>query len=146
VAALTADTVWSVPAYGESGAYRSAPRGTQRPLNASARGVISRAAPYWRLAFPNVGGQNYLSIGTYGLAASVYQAGVSGPTNRFTDLAVDLAYMHSFGSNSFTLDGTWIAEEQHWHAGAAANPTNTLRTLRMDAMYAIGPHSAFTLA
>src|SRR5256885_3950084 len=117
------------------GAYRSAPLGIQRPLDSMATGVISGAAPYWRVAFPNVWGQNYLSVGTYGIAASVYPAGVSGPTNRFTDLAVDLAYMHSFGSNSFTLDGTWIHEKQTWTAGGAANPTNTLRTFRMDAMY-----------
>jgi len=54
--------------------------------------------------------------------------------------------MHSFGSNSFTLDGTWIHEKQTWAAGGAANPTNTLRTFRMDAMYHIGTRYAFTLA
>src|SRR5438128_9533203 len=97
-------------------------------------------------ALPISWGQNYLSVGTYGMAASVFPTGVEGPTNRFTDFAVDLAYMHSFGSNSFTLDGTWIHEKQTWTAGGAANPTNTLRTFRMDAMYHIGTRYAFTLA
>src|SRR5438876_654656 len=138
--------MWNDRVYGEFGAYRSAPLGIQRPLDSTATGVISGAAPYWRVAFPNVWGQNYLYVGTYGIAASVYPAGVAGPTNRFTDVAVDLAYMHSFGSNSFTLDGTWIHEKQTWTAGGAANPTNTLRTFRMDAMYHIGTRYAFTLA
>jgi len=146
VAGLTAYTLWNDRVYGEIGMYRSAPLGVHRPLDSTATGVISGTAPYWRVAFPNAWGQNYLSVGTYGMAASVYPAGVTGPTNRFTDVALDIAYMHSFGSNSFTLDGTWIHEKQTWTAGGAANPTNTLRTFRMDAMYHIGTRYAFTLA
>ena len=146
VAGLTAYTMWNDRIYGEVGMYRSAPLGVHRPLDSTATGVISGAAPYWRLALPNAWGQNYLSIGTYGMAASVYPTGVVGATNRFTDVAVDVAYMHSFGSNSFTLDGTWIHEKQTWTAGGAANATNTLRTFRMDAMYHVGQRYAFTLA
>jgi len=116
-AGLTAYTMWNDRVYGEVGVYRSAPLGVPRPLDSTATGVISGAAPYWRVALPNVWGQNYLSIGTYGMAASVYPTGVAGATNRFTDVAVDVAYMRSFGSNSFTLDGTWIHEKQTWTAG-----------------------------
>src|SRR5437879_7213532 len=114
--------MWNDRVYGEFGAYRSAPLGIQRPLDSAATGVISGAAPYWRVAFPNVWGQNSLSVGTYGIGASVYPAGVSRPTNRFTDLAVDLAYMQSFGSNSLTLDGTWIPEQQTCAARGPAHP------------------------
>ena len=146
VAGLTAYTMWNDRVYGEVGVYRSAPLGVLRPLDSTATAVISGVAPYWRLALPNVWGQNYLAIGTYGMAASVYPTGVAGATNRFTDFAVDIAYMRSFGSNSFTLDGTWIHEKQTWTAGGAANATNTLRTFRMDAMYHIGQRYAFTLA
>src|SRR5438270_106467 len=125
VAGLTAYTMWNDRVYGEFGAYRSAPLGIQRPLDSTATGVIKGAAPYWRVAFPNVWGQNYLSVGTYGIAARVFPAGVAGPTNRFTDVALDIAYMRSVGSNSFTLDGTWIHEKKTWTAGGAANPTHT---------------------
>jgi hypothetical protein len=145
-AGLTAYTMWNDRVYAEFGVYRSAPLGIQRPLDSTATGVIKGAAPYWRLALPSTWGQNYLSVGTYGMEASIFPTGVEGSTNRFTDFAVDLAYMHSFGSNSFTLDGTWIHEKQTWAAGGAANPTNTLRTFRMDAMYHIGTRYAFTLA
>ena len=146
VAGLTGYAMWNDRVYGEAGVYRSAPLGVSRPLDSTATGVISGAAPYWRFALPNNWGKDYLSVGTYGLAASVYPSGVGGPTNRFTDFAIDLAYMHSFGPNSFTLDGTWIHEKQTWTAGGAANPTNTLRTFRMDAMYHIGTRYAFTVA
>src|ERR1700694_125133 len=146
VAGLTGYAMWNDRVYGEAGLYRAAPIGAKRPLDPTAVNVISGTVPYWRLAFPNTWGQNYLSVGTYGMAARVYPTGVAGPTNRFTDVAVDLAYMHSFGSNSFTLDGTWIHEKQSWTAGGAANPTNTLRTFRLDAMYHIGTRYAFTVA
>lgn len=146
VAGLTGYAMWNDRVYGEAGVYRSSPVGAHRPLDSTATGVISGAAPYWRLALPNTWGQNYLSFGTYGMAAHLYPAGVAGPTNRFTDVAVDIAYMHSFGSNSFTLDGTWIHEKQSWTPGGAANPSNTLRTLRVDAMYHIATQYAFTIA
>ena len=146
VAGLTGYAMWNDRIYGEAGVYRSAPIGVSRPLDSTATGVIRGAAPYWRFALPNTWGQDYLSVGTYGLAASVYPSGIVGPTNRFTDVAIDFAYMHAFGPNSFTLDGTWIHEKQTWTAGGAANPTNTLRTFRMDAMYHIGTRYAFTVA
>lgn len=145
VAGLTGYTMWNDRVYAEAGLYRSAPVGVHRPLDSTATSVISGAAPYWRFALPNTWGNDYVSIGTYGMAASLYPTGVTGLTNRFTDVAVDLAYMHMFGSNSFTLDGTWIHEKQTWTAGGA-NPTNTLRSFRMDAMYHIGTLYAFTLA
>ncbi len=146
VAGLTAYTMWNDRVYAELGLYRSAPLGVHRPFDSTVTGVIDGAAPYWRFALPNVWGENYLSIGTYGMAASVYPAGVVGPTNRFTDVALDLAFMRALGSNSFTLDGSWIHEQQAWRAGGAANATNTLRTFRIAAMYHLGQRYAFTLA
>src|SRR5256886_9948481 len=85
VAGLTAYTMWNDRVYGELGVYRSAPLGVHRPLDSTATGVIKGAAPYWRLALPNVWGQNYLSIGTYGMAASGYSAGVGGPAQPVND-------------------------------------------------------------
>src|SRR5438309_11242503 len=99
--------MWNDRVYGEFGAYRSAPLGNQRPLDSTATGVIKGAAPYWRVAFPNVLGQNYLSGGTYGIAASVFPAGGAGPTDRFTDVALDIAYMPHFGAKRFTPAGPW---------------------------------------
>ena len=146
VAGLTAYTMLNNRVYAEVGAYRSAPLGVSRPLDGSASGVIKGVAPYWRLALPNSWGHSYLSLGTYGISAQVYPTGVTGPTNRFTDVAFDLAFMQSFGPNSFTTDATWIHESQKWSAGGTTNATNTLNTVRVAAMYHIGSRFAFTLA
>lgn len=146
VAGLTAYTMWNNRVYAEFGGYRSAPVGVPRPLDGSATGVIRGLAPYWRVALPNTWGQHSLMIGAYGMSAKVYPTGVSGPTNRFSDVAADLAWMWMTGSNSVTLDGTLIHERQHWDAGGTANPLNTLTTVRFDAMYHIRQVVAFTLA
>jgi hypothetical protein len=146
VAGLTAYTLWNDHVYLEGGVYRSAPVGTARPLDSLAAGVVRGVAPYWRIAFPNTFGSQYLSIGTYGMSLRTYPAGVTGPTNRFTDVAVDLSYLLTLGSNSFTTDATWIHESQRWDAGGAANAKNTLNTVRFDAMYHVGHQYAFTVA
>jgi hypothetical protein len=146
VAGLTAYTLWGDHVYLEGGAYRSAPVGSPRPLDATAEGVLRGVAPYWRVAFPNSFGSQYLSIGTYGMSVRMYPTGVSGPANRFTDVAVDMSYLLPFGSNSFTTDATWIHESQRWDAGGTANPRNSLNTVRLDAMYHIAHMYAFTVA
>ncbi len=145
-AGLSAYMMWNDAVYAELGGYRSAPVGVSRPLDTTATAVIKGLAPYWRIALPHSWGNSYLSVGTYGMSAQVFPAGVAGPTNRFTDVALDVAYLVSLGRNSASLDGTWIHETQKWSAGGSANATNTLNTVRFDAMYHIGQRYAFVLA
>jgi hypothetical protein len=146
VAGLTAYTLWNDHVYLEGGVYRSAPVGTTRPLDSAAAGVLSGVAPYWRVAFPNTFGSQYLSVGTYGMSMKLFPAGVSGPSNKFTDVAFDVSYLLPLGANSFTTDATWIHETQRWDAGGTANARNTLNTVRFDAMYHFGHQYAFTVA
>ena len=148
VAGLTGYTMWGDKLYLEFGAYGAAPLGTQRPLalDSTAAGQISGVAPYWRATLPfNVGG-NYLSIGTYGMAAEVYPANVTQPADQFTDVAADVSFLAPMGANSFTLDGTFINETQKRNPGESQNVNNTLRTFRFDAMYHVGHMWAFTVA
>jgi hypothetical protein len=146
VAGLTAYTLWNDAIYLEVGAYRAAPLGTTRPLDSTAVGAVAGFAPYWRLAFPHNWGSQYLSLGTYGMSVRMYPAGINGPTNRFTDIGVDLSYLMSLGHNSITTDATWIHESQRWDAGGSANLRNTLSTFRFDMMYHVGHEYAFTVA
>jgi hypothetical protein len=146
VAGLTAYTMWNDRVYGEVGFYFPAPVGTPRPLDSTAVGALKAGAPYWRLVLPHSFGKHYLAIGTYGMVSKIYPSGITGPTNRFTDIGVDLAYLLSLGANSFTTDATWIHEKQRWDAGGSANPTNTLTTFRFDAMYHVSHRYAFTVA
>src|SRR5207245_7031902 len=89
VAGLSAYTMWNDRVYGEVGMCRSAPVGVHRPLDSPATGVIRGAAPYCPPPPPHPWGENYLSVGTYGMSATLYPTGVGGPSNRFTDVAVD---------------------------------------------------------
>jgi hypothetical protein len=147
VAGLTAYTLWNNQVYGEFGFYRSAPVGTNRPLDNSTD-VLKGGAPYWRVALPHQFGKHYLSVGGYGMTAKVYPAGagLTGPTNKFSDVALDLAYFVNLGNNSFSTDATWIHEKQTWSAGGTTNPTNTLNTYRLAAMYHVRQMYAFTVA
>jgi hypothetical protein len=146
VAGLTAYTMWNDQVYAEFGFYRSAPVGTSRPLDSTATDVVKGGAPYWRLALPHQWGRHYLSVGAYGMSANLFPAGVSGPTNKFRDVALDLAYFVTLGDNSFSTDATWIHEKQTWGAGGSSNPSNTLNTYRLTAMYHVRHLWAFTLA
>ena len=146
VAGLTAYTMWGSHLYLEGGAYRAAPLGVPRPLDGTATDVLAGAAPYWRVAIPNTISGKYLSVGAYGMSSRIYPAGVTGPTNRFTDVAADLSFLWPMGNNSFTTEATYIHESQHWNAGGSANATNTLKTFRFDMMYHVGHMYAFTAA
>ncbi len=146
VAGLTAYTMWGDHVYLEAGAYRAAPLGTERPLAiAGAEGQVKGFAPYRRVAFPMTFGQHYLSVGAYGRSADLYPADSTQPNTRVTDVAVDLSYLIPVGHNSFTVDGTWIHETRK-NAPGATNVSNTLNTLRFDAMYHVGHEWAFTIA
>lgn len=132
VVGVSASTMWNRRVFGEVGVYRSAVIGQSGPLDSTASDAIHGVAPYWRLAFPRSHGNNYLMIGTYGLSARLYPAGVTGPTNRFTDVAFDVMDQLKLGLRGLAFHGTWIHETQRWDAGGAGNLTNTLNTYRMD--------------
>lgn len=146
IAGLTAYTMWGGHLYLEGGAYRAAPVGANRPLDSTATGVLAGVAPYWRVAIPNTIGGKYLSVGAYGMQSRVYPGGVTGPTNRYTDVAADLSFLWPMGENSFTTEATYIHESQRWDAGGSANLNNTLKTFRFDVMYHGGHMYAFTAA
>lgn len=148
VAGLTAYTMWGEHLYAELGGYRSAPVGINRPIAIdSAVGRIKNFAPYWRVALPFNIGDQYLSIGTYGMVANLYASDLVGEPSRFTDVAADLSFLAPFGHNSLTADATLIHESQHRPTpGDAENTDNTLTTVRFDAMYHIDHQWAFTVA
>ena len=149
VAGLSAYTMWGDHLYAEFGGYRSAPVGVERPIAVGdLGGLVQGTAPYWRVALPFNLGNNYVSVGTYGMSTKLYPDGGAGDPARFTDMAFDLNFLIPSGSgaNSFTTDATWIHESQHRPAGGSANVDNTLDTYRLDAMYHIEHRWAFTVA
>lgn len=137
VAGLGAYTLWNNLVYGELSVYRSAPQGGSHPPDSTATNIVQGVAPYWRVALQRVWGAQYVEVGTYGLYAKLYPTGVTGPTNRFTDIALDAQYERPVGAGNFAAHATWIHERQAldaaFAAGSSTNPSNTLNTVKADA-------------
>lgn len=122
--------------YAEATAYRSAPQGSIMPLDSTATSVTNGVIPYWRLALQHQVGPTYMMLGTYGFAANLYPRGVSGKTNRYTDIGVDAQVEHNMGTMTIIGRATYIHEQQHLDALFTQDPQGaeslrpTLSTVR----------------
>lgn len=136
--------MWDNHLYGDVTLYRSQHLGGPVPADgANFAHNIKDAAPYWRFAWQGSKGKNYLELGTYGIYAKSFPGAISGPTDKFTDTAVDLSYERNVGkSDLFVVHSTFIYEHQDldasFAAGAAGQSKHNLRTFRLDADYHFG--------
>ena len=133
--------------YLEGGAYRSAQTsftnettGGPGPLDSTApeMRINGPAAPYWRAAWEQDWGNNSLSFGTYGIWAPTHPTGTgqSGPTNTFTDIALDAQYQYITDSHVFSVLTTWIHELRHFQdVTLAAHTDDTLNTVQITGEY-----------
>jgi hypothetical protein len=149
VAGVTAYGFWMDSIYAELGVYRSAPQGFTNqqtnaagPLNSTASNVINGVAPYWRVTYELQWAHQTLSIGTYGLRIELFPGNgniLSGPTDRFTDTALDAQYQFIGDDHIVSAQATYIHEHQDLSAsavlGTAANPSDSLNTLRIGGSY-----------
>ncbi len=134
VGGLGAYVFWNNLIYAELSGYRTA-QSSATPL----KGV----APYWRIAVEPNWGHHSLSVGTYGMVADIYPAPPGyvsgGPTDRYTDLALDSQYQYISGDNIFSAHTTWIHEKRNLNAsytlGNAENSLGKLRTFKVDGTY-----------
>ncbi|HEY6442001.1 MAG TPA: hypothetical protein VIY66_01535 [Candidatus Acidoferrales bacterium] len=106
---------------------------------------IQGAAPYWRLAWQQSFGNNYLEVGGYGMHVSSTPNTVTGPTDDFTDAAVDAQWervLPKLNNNLLTIRGTYIHESQNLNATFGAGGTSflshDLNTFRVNAAYHFG--------
>ena len=76
------------------------PQGAALPLDSSAVNTAQGAIPYWRVAYQKQMSNDYLMLGTFGLHAELYPAGVTGPTNQYNDLGFDAQYEHPTGAGA----------------------------------------------
>jgi hypothetical protein len=104
------------------------------------RGLI----PYWRLALQQEFGRGYVEFGTYGLHGNVLPGGIDvGPTDSFTDTALDANYQFRFNPKSVVSDmvsahATLIHEAASLGASQiidGALKAHTLNTFRADVSY-----------
>jgi hypothetical protein len=147
VGGLGAYAMWDSMIYGEIAAYRSNNKGITRPLGAGATTsiLLDGYAPYWRLAVQYQTGPNSIAVGTYGMITNVFpndQYGnpiTAGPSDKYTDVAIDAQYQYITNKNIFTATTTWIHEKQDWDAsfplGITANSSDHLNTFKLSGSY-----------
>lgn len=133
---------WNDLLYAECSVYRTNRDGITRPLGAGVtiNTVTEGAVPYWRVALQRQWQEHSVSLGTYGIVADIYASGATGgPTDRFTDTALDAQYQYAGQKHIITVASTWIHERQDWDAsfplGITANSSDYLDTFRINANY-----------
>ncbi len=158
VAGITGYLFWNESVYAELGGYRSAKQGSTNsltggagPLDGTASNVMSGVAPYWRLAYEKNWDRHSLEVGLYGANFRLYPgagAPLTGPLNKFNDVAEDLQYQFVSDEHLLTVAGTHIRESMTLDASAvdaSTNPRNTLTTSRLWATYYYRRHVGGTL-
>ncbi len=112
VAGLGGYGMWNHHLYGDITLYRSEHAGGTVPINGAGFTYnISGVAPYWRAAWQQTFGANYLEIGTYGIYLNSFPNAVSGPADRYVDPSFDFSYERPFGANALSVHGTYIHEK-----------------------------------
>jgi hypothetical protein len=149
-AGLGGYALWDNRVYGEVSVYRSAFQGGPHPPDANAANTLRGVAPYWRLALQRGWRGQYLELGTYGMATRLFPTGVTGPTDRYTDVAVDAQYERRIAGGNATAHATWIHEQQtltaSFDSAKVATATNTLKTFKVDGSYYTAGRVGATLA
>jgi len=140
VAGIGAYNLWNKHLYTAGSVYRSEHGGGPVPVTGTDYAYnISGAAPYWRVAWQQSFGANYLEVGTYGIGVNSHPKALTGPLDRYIDPAVDFQYERPFGANFLDAHGTWIHENSNLNAtfaaGGASAINHHLNTFRLDSTY-----------
>ncbi len=152
VAGLGGYAMWNGHLYGAATVYRSEHLGGAQPNPGTPFPVnIRGVAPYWRLAWQQTRGNNYLEVGTFGMHVASTPFAVVGPTDYYTDAAADFQYERVFptlANDLLAVHGTYIHESSDRIAtagtGLAAFPNHHLNTEHLDAIYHFGNKYAAT--
>ena len=148
VAGIGAYALWNNLIYAETSFYRSAQQGGAHPPDNSSEGIIKALAPYWRFAIQKQFEDQYVELGTFGMSTQMYTAGVSGLTDRYTDIGFDLNYERPFGSNQLTVHTTYINEKRSldgtFDARGSANNGLNLNTFKVVGNYYLHQQVGFS--
>lgn len=139
VVGLGAYSLYDNLLYTEFTAYRSSPQGFSTPLDSTSVNTASGVIPYWRVALQHETATTSLMLGTFGFDAHLYPTGISGPTNHYTDIAVDGQIEQRKGSASWIGRASFIHERQQLTAtqaaGGADNVDQNVSTARASVAY-----------
>ena len=132
VAGLGAYTLWNNLVFAELTMYRSAQQGAANPADATSTMVIDGVAPYWRLALQHQWYNNYIALGTFGIAPKFYVQGVSGMENKFKDIAFDFQYEHNLSFGALTFHSSYIQEKETRAITNTRNKELDFKTFKVD--------------
>ncbi|HEY6293974.1 MAG TPA: cytochrome C [Terriglobia bacterium] len=154
VAGLGAYAMFDGHLYGDFTGYTSAHLGgPQPPTGVGFSYNIHGLAPYWRVAWQQSHGNDYLELGTYGIHVVTSPNTVVSPTDTYTDVAADLQWervLPTLHNDLLTVHGTFIYENLDlvatYDAGGAVLPKHHLTTLNLNGIYHFGNKYAVTAA
>lgn len=140
VAGIGVYSMWNDHLYTDVTIYRSEHGGSPTPVvGAGSAYNINGVAPYWRMAWQQTWGGNYLEVGTYGIYMDSFPGAVSGPEDRYIDPSFDFQYERPFGPNLLDMHGTFIYEKSNlgatYLAQGASTAANHLNTFKLDSTY-----------
>lgn len=129
--------------YVEVGVLRDGHTSIFRPLNSgdALTTAVAGTAPHMRVAWEKDWGENSAEIGMHALRADIFPdpTKLSGPADRFTDLALDGQYQRIGMQHLFSLDAFFDTEKRDWNAslplGLASNASDRLDTVKVSAHY-----------
>jgi hypothetical protein len=140
VAGIGGYSMWNNHLYTVVSLYRSEHGGASAPVTGVGSAYnISGVAPYWRAAWQQSWGSNYLEVGTYGIYMNSFPGAISGPEDRYVDPSFDFQYERPIGANLLDLHGTYIHEKSNlgatYLAQGATTAVNHLNTFKLDGTY-----------
>jgi hypothetical protein len=144
VAGFGGYAMWNEHLYIATTLYRSQHVGGSQPNPGVGFGINIRGlAPYWRVAWVTSTTNNNLMIGTYGIHVKSSPNAVTGPTDSYTDWAVDFQFdrvIPQFRGDVLSIRGTYIRENSSLAATLAGSPLlhHHLNTLQANAEYHFG--------
>ncbi len=140
VAGVGAFSMWNNHLYTDVTVYRSEHGGATTPVVGTGSAYnISGVAPYWRAAWQQNWGSNYLEVGTYGIFMNSFPGAISGAEDRYVDPSFDFQYERPFGAHLLDMHGTYIYETSNLgatvKAQGATTAANHLNSFKLDGTY-----------
>ena len=140
VAGVGAFSMWNNHLYTDVTVYRSEHAGAAPPITGVGSAYnISGVAPYWRAAWQENWGSNYLEFGTFGIFMNSFPGPVTGPEDRYVDPSLDFQYERPFGANLLDVHGAYTYEKSNlgatFLAQGATTAANHLNSLKFDGTY-----------
>jgi hypothetical protein len=143
VAGFGGYTMYDSHLYFAATIYRTQHIGSSQPTTGeNASYNIRGVAPYWRIAWQNVGRKNMFEVGGYGIHVNSTPNAVTGLQDTYTDFGPDLQYDRVFGRDVLSFRATYVRENSTLNAtldaGGATQADHHLNTGNANIEYHYG--------